>query len=80
MLALGGEVAGEPAELEDVVVDRGRGDERPEPVTARDEVLTLEQLERLAQRHERDPEAPRELALVVEARAGRQLAVLDPLA
>src|SRR5262250_1629451 len=48
VLALGREIAGEAAELEDVVVDRRGGDERAEPVAARDEVLALEELERLA--------------------------------
>src|SRR5262245_62768263 len=52
VLALGREIAGEAAELEDVVVDRRRGDERAEPVAARDEVLALEELERLAKGHE----------------------------
>jgi len=80
VLALGREIPGEAAELEDVVVDRGRGDERPETVAARDQVLALEELERLPQRHQRDAEALRELALVVEPRAGRELAPPDPLA
>src|SRR6267143_723803 len=79
-LALGREVAGEAAKLEDVVVDRRRGDEGTEPVTARDEVLALEQLERLAEGHEGHAEALRELALVVEPRTGGKLADPDPLA
>src|SRR6266850_8127416 len=70
VLTLGREVAGEATELEDVVVDRRCRDERPEPVTARDQVLALEQLQCLAQGHERDAEALRELALVVEPRTG----------
>src|SRR6266852_1031961 len=80
VLALGREIARETAELEDVVVDRRRGDERAEPVTARDEVFALEQLEGLAQGHERHAEAFRELALVVEPSAGWKLAGSDPLA
>src|SRR2546427_413751 len=70
----------EAAQLEKVVVDRGRGDERPETVAARDEVLALEELERLAQRHERHGEALRELALIVEPGAGRERAAPDPFA
>src|SRR5213594_185169 len=80
VLALGREIPGEAAQLENVVVDRGRGDERPETVAARDEVLALEELERLPQRHERDAEALRELALVVEPRARRERAAADPFA
>src|SRR3989442_7305368 len=80
VLALGREVPGEAAQLEDVVVDRGRGDERPETVATRDEVLALEELERLAQRHERHGEALRELALIVEPGAGRERAAPDPFA
>src|SRR2546428_150603 len=73
-------LAAAAAQLEDVVVDRGRGDERPETVAARDEVLALEELERLAQRHERHGEALRELALIVEPGAGRERATPDPFA
>src|SRR5712692_8508504 len=80
VLALGREIPGEAAQLEDVVVDRGRSDERPETVAARDEVLALEELERLAQRHERHGEALRELTLIVEPRAGRERAAPDPFA
>jgi len=80
VLALRGEVAGEAAQLQDVVVDRRRGDEGAEAVTARDQVLTLEHLERLAQRHERHPEALRELALVVEPRPRREAAGVDAVA
>ncbi len=76
VLALGREIAGEASKLEDVVVDRRRGDERAEPVPARDEVLAFEQLERLAEGHECHAEALRELALVVEPRTGGKLA--DP--
>ena len=79
-LALGLEVAGEPAKLEDVVVDGGRRDECPEAVAARDQVLALEQLERLAQRHQRHAEALREPSLVVEPGAGTELALVDPFA
>jgi hypothetical protein len=42
VLALGREIAGEAAKLQDVVVDGRRGDERAEPVATRDEVLALE--------------------------------------
>ena len=80
VLALGREIAGEAAELQDVVVDRRRGDERAEPVATRDEMLALEQLERLAEGHERHAEALRELALIVEPRAGGKLAAADPFA
>jgi len=80
LLALGLEVAGEPAELEDVVVDGGGRDERPEAVAARDQVLALEQLERLAQRHQRHAEALREPSLIVEPGAGTELALVDPFA
>src|SRR5712692_6114206 len=80
VLALGLEVAGEPAELQDVVVDGGRRDERPEAVTARDQVLALEQLERLPQRHQRHAEALREPSLVVEPGAGPERALTDPRA
>ena len=80
MLALGREVAGETPELEDVVVDRRRGDERAEPVLPRDQVIALEQLERLPQGHERNAEAPRELSLIVESGARRELAATDPFA
>src|SRR5882724_13280 len=47
---------------------------------ARDQVLTLEHLERRAQRHERHPEALRELALVVEPRPRREAAGVDAVA
>src|SRR6267142_1946886 len=80
VLALRGEVAGEAAELQDVVVDRRRGDEGAEAVTARDQVLALEHLERLAQGHERHAEALCELALVVEPRARREAAGMDAVA
>src|SRR2546427_13253284 len=80
MLALGREVAGEAPELEDVVVDRRRRDERAKPMAPRDQMIALEQLERLSQGHERHAEALRELSLVVEPGAGRQLAAGDPLA
>jgi len=43
-------------------------------------MLALEQLERLTEGHEGDAEALRELALIVESRAGRQLAGPDSLA
>src|SRR5262249_29569383 len=80
VLTLGREIAGEAAELEDVVVDRRRGDERPETVAPRDEVLALEELESLPQRHERDPEALRELSLIVEPGARREQPVADLVA
>src|SRR5262245_33123576 len=80
VLALGREIAGEAAELEDVVVDRRGGDERAEPVAARDEVLALEELERLAKGHEGHAEAPGELALVVQPRPGGEFPGPDSLA
>ena len=80
VLALGGEVAGEALELEDVVVDGGRGDEGAESVTARDEPLALQQLERLAEGHQRHAELARELALVVEPLTGASVPVADALA
>src|SRR3989442_15840939 len=80
VLALGREIAGEASKLEDVVIDRRRGDERAEPVATGDEGLALEQLERLAQGHERHAEALRELALVIEPRTRWELADPDPLA
>ncbi len=72
-----GKIAGEAAELEDVVVDRRRRHERSEPVPALDQLLALEHLERLPQGHEGDAEALRELALRLESGARRQLTVLD---
>jgi len=80
VLALRGELAREATQLEDVVVDRGRGHEGAETVTARDEVLALEHLERLAQRHEGHAEGLRERALVVEPGAGREAATVDTVA
>src|SRR5947199_6926693 len=80
VLAFGREVACEAAELEDVVVDRRRRHERPEAVAPRDQVLALEQLERLAQGHERHAEALGEAALVVEPGAGTERALADPRA
>src|SRR5207244_689523 len=59
VLALRGEVAGEAAQLQDVVVDRRRGDEGAEAVTARDQVLTLEHLERLrSEEHTSELQSP----------------------
>jgi len=49
-------------------------------VAPHDEVLALEQLERLAQGHQRDAEGLRELSLVGERRARRQPVVADLLA
>src|SRR5262249_40401496 len=80
VLALGREIAGEAAELEDVVIDRRRGDERAEPMAARDEVLALEELQGLTEGHERHAEALRQLALIVESGTRGELAAADPLA
>ena len=80
MLALSRKVAGEAAELEDVVVDRRRRHERPKAVASRDQVLALEQLQRLPQGHERHAETRREPALVVEPRPGTERALADPRA
>src|SRR2546426_3545435 len=66
------------AELEDVVIDRRRRHERPEAVAPRDQVLALEQLQRLPEGHERDAEARREPALGVEPRPGTERALADP--
>jgi len=68
----------EAAELEDVVIDRRRRHERPEAVAPRDQVLALEQLQRLPEGHERDAEARREPALGVEPRPGTERALADP--
>src|ERR1700741_5486513 len=83
------------AKEHDVVVDRRRGDERAEPVAARDQVmangvlgrlapghkvLAPAELERLSQGHQGNAEALRELALVIEARARWKLADTDSLA
>jgi hypothetical protein len=76
-LALGEQLAGEPAQLEDVVIDRRGGHEGAETVTTDDQVLALEHLERLAQGHQRDAEGLRELALVRQRRAGRELSRAD---
>ena len=76
-LALGREVAGEALQLQDLVVDGGRGHERAEPVTPRDQTVALEHFEGLAQGHERDAEVVREPALVGQRRARRPLAVAD---
>src|SRR5438046_1251043 len=76
--ALGREVPGEAAELEDVVVDRRRRHERPEAVAPRDQVLALEQLQRLAEGHERDAEALGEPALGVEPGPGTERARANP--
>src|SRR6185503_1732316 len=66
-----GEIPGQRPELQDVVVDRGTGDEGAETVPAGDEAVALEQIERLAQRHEGDAELAREAPLIVEALARR---------
>ena len=76
-LALGREVAGEALQLEDLVVDGGRRHERAEPVPPGDETVALQQLERLAQGHERHAEVAGEPALVGQRRARRPLAVAD---
>src|SRR5207244_12566865 len=60
--------------------DRRPRHERPEAVAPRDQVLALEQLERLAQGHERHAEALGEAALVVEPGAGTERALADPRA
>src|SRR2546422_2844395 len=78
VLALGREVPGEAAELEDVVIDRRRRHERPEAVAPGDQVLALEQLQRLPEGHERDAEARREPALGFEPRPGTERALADP--
>src|SRR2546429_8073142 len=72
------EVPGEAAELEDVVIDRRRRHERPEAVAPGDQVLALEQLQRLPEGHERDAEARREPALGLEPRPGTERALADP--
>src|SRR5574341_1805753 len=79
VLADGGEIAREGAEVEDVVVDGRRGNEGAEAMTARDQAVALEHLERLAEGHERDTEALSEAALVVEALTRRDGAGADPV-
>src|SRR5512145_419753 len=66
--------------MENVVVDRRRGHERPQTVLAADQLLALEQLQGLAQGHQRDAELARHLALIGQPRAGRQLTTLDSFA
>ena len=78
--ALRGQLAREPAQLEDLVVDGRRRHEGAEPVPPCDEMVALEQLERLAQRHQRHAEVTREAALVGQRRARRPLAAADALA
>ena len=78
-LALGGEIGGEAAQLGDLVVDRGRRDERAEAVAPRDQIVALEQFERLAERHEGDAEVAREASLVGQRRPRRPLALADAL-
>ena len=80
VLALRREVAGEAAKLQDVVVDRRRRDEGAETMTASDQILALEQFQRLPQRHERHAEALRELALIVEPRARREATGVNAVA
>src|SRR5438045_1909601 len=80
MLALRGQITREPTQLKDVVVDRGCGHEGAETVAARDEILTLEQLQRLAQRHQGHAEGLRERPLVVEPGAGHEAAAMNAVA
>src|SRR5713101_5327398 len=79
LLAHSGEVSGEGAEVEDVVVDGRRRHESAEAVPARDQTLSFQDLERLTQGHERDPEVLRETPLVVEALARPNAAGANPL-
>src|SRR6266508_3207455 len=51
-LALGREVAGERAQVEDVVIDDRRGDEGAQAVPPGDEPVALQYFQRLAQGHE----------------------------
>jgi hypothetical protein len=70
VLAERGEVPGKRAELQDVVVDGGPRDECPQAVPPGYQPVTLEQVERLAERHEGDTELAREASLIVQALAG----------
>ena len=74
------EIARKGAQVENVVVDRRAGDEGAQAVAAGDESIALEQIESLAQRHQRDAELPCEAPLVVEALAGAVTAGDDALA
>ncbi len=58
----------------------GRATKVPEAVPPGDQPVTLEQIERLAERHEGDTELARETSLIVEARAGSLSRRGDPLA
>jgi hypothetical protein len=79
-LALGREVAGEAAELGDLVVD-GRGrHERADAVAADDEVVALQELQGLPQRHQRHAELAGQPPLVGQRRAGCPLGGADALA
>ena len=49
-------------------------------MAARDQILALEQFQRLTQRHERHAEALRELALVVEPGARREATGVNAVA
>jgi hypothetical protein len=80
VLAERGEVAGQRSQVEDVVVDGRAGDEGAEAVPAGDQAVALEQVERLAERHEGDPELAREAPLIVQALARPLAARDDPLA
>ena len=79
VFALGDEVTGESPQLQDVVVDRGRRDERAESVAPGDQVVALQDVERLAERHQRHAERLRKLTLVVETGARREISTADPV-
>jgi hypothetical protein len=70
----------QPEELVDLVVDGGRGHEGAQTVPPRDEVVALQELERLAQRHERHAEVACEPSLVGQRGAGHPLTAADTLA
>ena len=76
--ALGGQVGGEAAQVAEVVLVPGRH-VGPAAVPGGDQPVVGQQLERLAQRHDADPELGGQVPLGGQGSAGRPLAAGDPV-